>query len=175
MKNRDSPTLIVQHIVIQWTKSARGGRLAELRNKTPHALGLPTLSAPTDNRPRFVVHRVDYHDQNEFTKPFREQILTPLQSEPYLATNCSVKSQHDSSHIHFVWSNGAPTRTYSKKLVVEPETCTRVEYNARFAAIDDGGWNYSHEIVNATVAMASSKLFIGDAPGNHFSDLQALW
>ena len=173
MRQIVEPTLIVQHIHIQWTKCARGGRLAELRNRVPQAVALPPIPRQTDNAARYLVHRIEFHDLNDFKCPREQKILTPLRDTEYRVTNCTVDPE--TSQIHFSWSNGAQARTPNRFFPISSSTLTHLQYNARFAAIDDGSWNYTQEIVTATIALPATELFLNTAVGVQHVDLQHLW
>ena len=173
MRQAVTPVLIVQHIHIQWTKSARGGRLAELRNRIPRAASLPDIDPQADKADRYLVHRIGFHDQNEFASPHRQQILRPLAGSEYRVTNCTVDPTVP--QLNFTWSNGAPARTPNRSFPISSASVTRLQYNARFSAIDDGNWNYTHEIISAIIARPDTELFNQTAAGITHTDLQHLW
>lgn len=67
-----APCVIIQVVTTSWSKQARGGPLATLRNAVPERLPFPATQVAEDQC--CLVHHVDYADLHGFTRPDREHI-----------------------------------------------------------------------------------------------------
>ena len=63
------PHFVVQIIVVQWTKRARGGPLATSRNSVPERLVLPTTMTHHQDGEAGVVQTAIFDESNAFAAP----------------------------------------------------------------------------------------------------------
>ncbi len=173
MDKNIEPILIVQHINIKWSKSSRGGRLAQHRSRIPKTYPLAKTPSQTVKNATCLIHYIEFNETNEFGTPHKEKILVCGHKEKYEMLNCILDPK--SAQIHFAWSNGVPARTPNRTFSITSRTVTKIEYNARLASISDGNWHYVHEIIHATIAQPTTDLFLNIKPSMNFTGLQHLW
>lgn len=68
------PHLVVQIIVVQWTKRARGEPLATSRNSVPERLVLPTTMTRHQDGESAVVQTVTFDESNAFAAPTHDTV-----------------------------------------------------------------------------------------------------
>jgi hypothetical protein len=181
-----TPTLIVQHIHIKWTKTARGGHLAERRGAISNEFAVPTPPQTYDRKQHYIVHGVLFGERNEFTEPIGSQTTAPSIDTTFTTTNCTIELKDDSATVIYEWRDGAPERKVfdksgtpvpvRKRLQVHPGKWVRVEYNGRFTGLDRGDWWYEHSIINvALVAPDCLDVFLTSKPYSSFQQLEHLW
>ena len=171
------PVPIVQFISIWWSKTSRGGLLAEHRNQIPRAFPLPTPPATYDRFKHYMVHRIQFDEQNQFLEPLREAVEAPKIDIPFRTLNCSVEVTNETPIVKFHWQDGAPIRPYpTKAFHIKEREWMRLEYNARFSCRDFGMWSYKHEIINVALTDPETRdIFVATEPNDTYQDLAHLW
>ncbi|MCA9039207.1 MAG: hypothetical protein KDA65_02540 [Planctomycetaceae bacterium] len=179
-------TLIVQHILITWTKASRGGPLAERRSEIPVAFPVPHPPPVYDRNENYIVHKVDFGERNEFVSPIRSQTILRSIDTKFSTTNCTVEFTDAVADVVYEWRSGAPEQKFfdksgtpvpvRKRLNVETGKWVRVEYNVRFSGYDCGNWFYEHSIINVALATPESlDIFVTSKPSAEFQQLSHLW
>lgn len=168
--------LIVQHIRIEWTKTARGGELAECRSRIPKALPLPACPMVYDKQDHYFAQRLEFRECDAFAKP-RERLSTPQIDIPYRTVNCTVEWKNGAPLVEYAYCSGAPTQVgRPASWDVPRDAWIRVEYNGRFSGMDDGNWYYLHEIINVAFAeMEQTDIFTALPPQSEFRRVSHLW
>lgn len=178
--------LIIQHIQISWTKTSRGGRLAQLRNQIPKVFELIEPLATYDKQDHYFVHKIEFCESNEFKKPMQNTSLSPIVGEPYLFRNGMVESESGIFKIKSQWNEGQPPRriltktdnqfTEGKTFDITNDGWSQIEFNARLTDYDTGNWWYEHHIINSATAPSDSRnIFIESKPTTRFQELAHLW
>jgi hypothetical protein len=166
----------IQHIIIQWTKASRGGRLAECRSQIPHEFLLPSPPPIYDRLEHYILHRIDFAEQNQFKEPIRQKVIAPTIDVQFQSANCSLDINVEIPTLKFQWRDGAPMRTTVKSFVIPENRWVRVEYNCRFTDRYSGEWYYEHEIINvAQVTAETLDIFVATEPTILYQDLAHLW
>ncbi len=93
-----APRVIVQVIVVTWTKRARGGSLATRRNAVPERLALPEDVAQRQGDYALFSQTVTFDESNDFAAPIAETVRTfddipvPLGKDVYLSLHDDILS-----------------------------------------------------------------------------------
>lgn len=170
------PVIIIQRVTTSWTKDARGGENAALRNRVPAAVAIPTRDLrAVDNGP--IVHEVAFGAAYKFRRPTKNDVSTL--SLPLVLGCVSITGTDSGLGIKFRYNladGGAPERGWMRKDVkIGLGEWAQVIYNGRFSWAE-AGWSYQKVVVNAGVfERPSSKLFIQTEPSVRFSALGRLY
>lgn len=185
-ERNENLTVVVQHILIRWSKSSRGGSLAEQRNQIPRAFPVPAPKPRFDRQEWFPVHRIEFNESNQFHKPRHQTVEPHLIDIPYRTRNCTINADGEFPVITYEWRNGAPPRTYinkegasvsvKKAFSVAGNHWVQIESNGRFSCRDFGIWFYEHEIINvAFTDPVNRAIFTTTEPAETYQQLADLW
>ena len=165
MSNRsetDSPKLVVQHLLVSWTKKSRGGEAATLRSAVPAKYVLPSIGADG---------KVDVHllrcteesgfkvgsqfQQRRFKLPFW---LDPVKLDG-LGSNLLISLERGMKPY------GIPNRHYDLEFEIQLENWCQILLNRRLVDYDTGEWFYEKEVFNiAYVYVPKRELFVECEP-----------
>jgi hypothetical protein len=173
--------ILVQTILISWTKASRGGRLAELRSRVPKRL--PVRIA--DDSAPVVWHAVTYSERNDFVEPFSANTTIHISNNRFGCRNVEVEIREDSAILTYRYQTGVPARRFFDKsgnyvppehsIVVTENRWSSIEYNGRFSCIDTGNWWYEHVIVNVAVGTSiEANIFATSDPIEQYCQLTKL-
>ena len=180
-------TLIAQIIQTTWTKAARGGRKASLRNAVPLAFPIPS------SVDCFAIQSLNFGEQNGFVAPILQSLEERELASPLLYDWKSLRLQWDgrdmvASFRWSAWGAGAPKMIstweneggneegFQHDLLVPLDKWVRLRWMGRFSCMDSGQWWYEHTVAN--IAFMSSgvnpRLFIETTPSSEFRRLPIL-
>jgi hypothetical protein len=167
--------LIVQRIITEWTKASRGGTGAAKRNATPIALPLPPIHPSGSS---YVLHDVQYQEDNEFAPRFSTQ---DLELAPhFLVEPLLIHVTKEQIELRFQWSwnyCGAPERESHDLFPLAIGNWGRFTCNGRFGATTHCGsdWFYRKTVFNiALMAQFDTKVFLETLPVADKSSLARL-
>ncbi|MCA9070717.1 MAG: hypothetical protein KDA84_17425 [Planctomycetaceae bacterium] len=186
IERSETLTVLVQHILIRWSKSSRGGVLAERRNRIPRAFSLPSPEPRFDRTERFTVHKIEFGESNQFHKPLHITVDPPLIDIPYRSRNCTVEANREFPVVRYEYRDGAPPRTYidkegisvpvMKTFSIAENQWVQIEHNGRFSCRDFGIWSYEHEIINVAFTDPKNRaIFTTTQPTETYQQLADLW
>lgn len=174
--------IVIQVIHTRWTKQARGGRLAALRNRLPKELPIFTGESVSD----LLLQRIDFSDADSFSNP--KQSVTALPREPshWSEGNSEVHWLADSVQLHYRYQTGAPKQLFFRKgggataahhvIGIIPGHWGSIEYNQRHTDLDTGQWWYEHVVVNvASGNTIQEDYFLRMAPIERYRRISLLW
>ncbi len=155
--------LIIQHILVHWTKSSRGGAEATKRNAVPNALPISL----TQTSETGLLQYICYREETQFTAKESTTLLL-LERNYTIGATIISPTNTDGALVKFRWSywtSGAPERLNNRKdLTLVPGEWCQVLWNGRFTDGDTGQWWYEKHVVNIAVGDISRQLFRETAP-----------
>ncbi len=166
--------IVVQEIIVTWTKRARGGKAASVRNAVPEAFSLPHL--PEVAFPlALILDRVamGLHQKRVLTV---EEIV-PKKRRPVACT--ALTWADDLLTVTFPtkdYCTGAPQRFGPRTvLTLKPGLWGRVRYNGRYIGSFEGHWYYQKTVLNiGCFETVSESVFLSE-PNRVFSDMRQLF
>lgn len=171
-----SPAFHVQIIETHWTKQARGGELASLRNRVPLELRVEANQLERG----FLSVQVFRFDESDFSKPSLKSQRFALNDKLHFeygafSLDWEGKSATTKWLAPFV---GAPTPRFDNPnmgcFVVAPDEWVLLRWRERLSDMDEGSWSYAHTVVN--VARCDEKLEVdfSASPSRLFERLPSL-
>lgn len=161
--NKLSKKILVQHLVIEWDKSFRGGANAAKRNSLREEYLLPKEIITQKSNQQIPIHMIRFSSNNLFEKPSFERILYEKVKSDKVKHSCiTLKIKQNNIDVYFEYNSqcGAPPRYMynyeSKKKVplkekaftLNPNEFGKVIINGRFSDADTGNWRYKKHIFN---------------------------
>lgn len=183
---------ILQFILTEWEKSARGGEGAALRARVPAALPLPPgLASRTAEG--VAVHRVRFSPKNGFATAAAvsvEDLPFDAKTETFRLGCVELESEDEGLVVRYrwsTWSGGAPQRSMfdvggkehplkKQAFTLQPGQWGLLEYNGRFSDPDTSHWYYQHTRANvALVDGIDPELFTSAEPRFIHREIADLW
>lgn len=173
--------IAVQTITTTWTKKARGGPLATLRNRVPKRFALQLLEGSSS----LIWHAIRFSEDNRFQIPSAETVSESCGDNSFGCRNVEVTFTETSATLLYRYQTGAPAIQFfdSHGTPVPPEhginihsgRWASVEYNARYTDLYSGNWWYEHVTVNVAVGPSiSDNIFLANEPVGRFAQLARL-
>ena len=183
---------LLQFIVTEWDKSARGGEGAALRARVPAALPLPPelTSRAVEG---VAVHRVRFSHVNGFETPVAvsvEDLPFDAKKETFRLGCVELEPEDGGLVVRYrwsTWSGGAPQRSMfdaggkehpliKQAFMLQPSQWGRLEYNGRFSDPDTSYWYYQHTRANvAFLDVIEPELFTSAQPLFSHREIADLW
>lgn len=184
-----TPIVVIQTVIVGWTKQSRGGKAAQVRNQVPEQLELPpTLPAPTSTVARQCVI---YDEYNQFRSPIYQRWLdqSSVGSEPiavdlyedrgrlFVMPRLLLSASDGLLRVGFDWMrfDGAPRR-FPKidRYTLKSGEWVQLRCNARSS--EDWTWAYLKLVVNVSyTASFTPTLFCASTPTYQRLDMADLW
>lgn len=170
---REMTQVLIQHLLVDWTKLTRGGVGARKRSALPRAAKVPPIS----NMAPFVLHRLLYLERDDFRPA---STLITADSAAGLAVKVLEFSWQDSRlSVRFYRDgfNAATPSAYPFKNVftLQPQEWGRLEYNGRYSGMYSGEWWYEQHVYNIGLFDNwKPNVFVKTAPVSEFSELAQL-
>jgi hypothetical protein len=171
--------VLVQELVVTWTKDERGGKAATERNALPEAVPIPSFD--TSAYPLALVH-----DKVTFYAGMQHH-LTVEEYPPHPKPNFGcIWIAIDPATVSVTYAynrlfGGAPERTAYPRTVLTLGLGTwgRISYNGRFSERignrDGGAWFYKKMVFNIGYFDSPNyKIFLAE-PHHIFDDMADLW
>ena len=176
------PPLILQSISVRWTKAARGGPFAAIRNSIADAFVLPLdrIRAGTDWASSCVWHELEFEERNGLIAPLVERIGVAARSLPWqpLGENIQLDwaGEVGALRVGLTWRTGVPERwPISAACLLAPGEWGRIQYNYRTTVGFDSGWSYVLRRFNIGVGdPPEADWFVARPPTRRFVDLARL-
>jgi len=168
------PIILIQEIIVTWTKRARGGPAAAIRNAIPEALPLPPLP-PVEFPLTLITDRVSMGMSPKHTLKAIE-----IQANKRYPVACTSLMLNDADlTVSFPTRDscaGAPHRFGPRTVLnLALGSWGKVRYNGRYIGSFEGHWCYQKVVLNiAYVEAASATIFLG-TPHRPFSDMRHLF
>jgi hypothetical protein len=166
--------IIIQRIIVEWTKKSRGGIGAKRRSQIDEALRIPPTS---DSTSTYVFHNVriaEWFDFNEQATMETSSAKKQLETEPL---NFHVAA--GVLKTRFCWSRehcGAPSRESRDLFVLSKNQWARFVCNGRFSKdLDTGEWTYHKTVFNiSNEKQFDEELFLRGTPSTIAKSLSTL-
>lgn len=170
--------LVVQQVHTRWTKEARGGRNAVLRNAVPESRSLP-VERMKNAKPRVLHHQLTY-GYEQFTQPTGDLLRGTSVWGSFTFGCVTVHGDEEGVSATFRYDRGCagvPDRGWARKtLFLTGDTWGQIVYNGRFVPDWDGDWWYEKMVVNIGLfERLSSGLFTRTEPTYRFSAMSELF
>lgn len=167
--------LIVQRIQTRWTKLSRGGKLAALRNSTPHGISLADIPVQHE---ACMFHEIEFDECNNFrpeTVARFEKPTSHFQIEPVFF---HVTQTHCELRFNWSWAHcGAPERESYSLFKLAPGQWGQFICNGRFGPQTMSGdeWRYQQTVFNVGYKTSPNcRLFVDNEPDARGSSLAIL-
>ena len=174
--------IVIQHIHLMWTKTARGGNAARWRNALPRHFPLPleSFAAPV------TLHRIDYP---EWMGPEHRERIERYKSVAKLdVRDLSIEMRDDSlvvRHVRDRHNAAIADRLYpdeSGNTVFEVDAfCLSLDEwgqlrsNGRYVDIDTGNWWYEQSVYNIGLfSGVDVRRFVSTIPDHQFVEMASL-
>ena len=157
--------ILIQRIIIEWTKASRGGPGAAVRNSFPEAFPVPPFEETNDS---IVVHTIRFREWDKFER--REDLHRFNSSMSAHIEPLRIYCQDDHLVVRFVWDwmhCGAPERDSHEIFHVAQGKWGRFSCNGRFGPTSSSGcvWRYHKTVFNiALVESPDTNLFVDSEP-----------
>ena len=165
--------LVVQEIIVTWTKKSRGGAMAAQRNAIPEAFPLPSV-------PDIKYSSALVHNKVTFYKGAHHHITVEALLQKNVYWGCT-SAYWDGTHIVVTFSynrncGGAPDRIAfpRKVLTLALGTWGRVRHNGRFSGIE-GQWTYQKTVLNIGYFDNLTENVFLTKPQRVFSEMADVW
>lgn len=173
--------IAVQTITTTWTKKARGGPLATLRNRVPKQFVLQLLGESSP----LTWHVIRFSEDNEFRMPSAETVSESCDDSSFGCHNIEVTFTETSATLLYRYQTGAPAIQFfdrhgtpvppEHRINIPSHRWASVEYNARYTDLYSGNWWYEHVTVNVAVGPSiSDNVFLANKPIERFTQLTRL-
>lgn len=146
--------IVVQEVVVRWTKRSRSGAGAALRNRVPELLPLPWVPEAPGGPLSMVHHQATFREEDGFATPVQHVRAEAVEPDGALHFGC-VQLQRVEGALEVVFAYtaecGAPARTrYPRRVFRLGEgEWGRVAYNGRFGSpVGEGTWSYHRTTLN---------------------------
>ncbi|MFO0589778.1 MAG: hypothetical protein U0441_19720 [Polyangiaceae bacterium] len=143
--------VLLQHILVRWTKRSRGAPRAAQRNAVPSA-----VPVSIERLDKWVIQEVSFHENTDFRRKMeRQRALHDYEEEGRCLT---LRTDHDGLHVGFRWSVyvGAPRRPdRPEAFLLKQGDYGRVVVNGRQA--EESTHVYSLHTYNITLAEAPAE------------------
>ena len=187
------PTLLVQHICLEWSKDCRGGNAAQQRSQYPKAMQLPKdlLSYDYVGLPAHFVYILQSPDEFKVINNCHKLMEWRSNGTMRLAPFELIQQDHRILvQYRYDWHIGAmPERhIYDKCGQIQPlkELALDLSYgdfgqavcNGRFSDVDTGQWYYKLNILNVMLLKESTDsltCFTDRKPNKVYAKLDHLW
>lgn len=184
--------ILLQHVVIEWDKSYRGGSNAAKRNSVKEKYNLPENLIIEGNVEEVPVHMIRFSSSNEFEKPWFEKVLHEKVKSNIIKHGCVfIEIKEDCLDVVFEYDSqncGAPSRykydPQSKKklylkekaFTLNPDEFGKIIVNGRFSDSDTGNWWYEKQIFNIIYTYSPDKdIFKKIKVAKEYSQLAKMW
>ena len=171
--------VVIQEIETVWTKSARGGKRAILRNAIPEAVKIPYNLTDIINIQR-LYHSLRYNtNYKQRTQP-TEDIRVSSTFHSITAGCVHVEGNNNlvlASFQYNIECGGAPNRKWlGKTLRIAPNEWGQMIYNGLFVYRGSHFWLCKKTVVNVGIfERITPGLFTRSAPTHRFSAMAEIW
>jgi len=170
-----APVVLIQEIMVWWTKASRGAPGAAVRRVVPQALPLPAGAAPAPE-PAYVRHVVRYDEANRFQAPLSSDLRVQELRGTIHEHNIAASLVDDELRVDLAWGWGAPMRHPTRGiLALAHGEWGRVRFNHRSSGYDDP-WRYALYTFNIGLFEAPPlDVFASTEPVKCYSNMADLW
>jgi hypothetical protein len=178
--------VIIQVINVSWTKAARGGSLARLRNKVEKTYLLEIKGIGIEEK-KVLVNEIYFSEGNKFQSPVNNKIMVLEAEDIYKIKNVEVNRKENSLMVVLNSEGMNPkrwkmdstgTRFPIKQTAFEllKGKWGQIRYNNRFSSFSTGNWFYEETTINlAFCDKFNPDLFTSTKPDCTFSCMATLW
>ncbi|MEL6152272.1 MAG: hypothetical protein AAFV33_23420 [Chloroflexota bacterium] len=167
--------LIVQTIVTEWGKAARGGKAASMRSRVPEALPIP--DAPEPVKAMCVYQQTAKYTHIPYNEPHLTSEVYPIRPAQRHQSGCvqiHVKADELTvTYVYGIYCAGAPQRSaFPKIMPVRAGKTARVVYNGRFGFANQ--WRYRKTAVNIILTEKVERSVFLSEPDHIMQDIAHL-
>ncbi len=140
-----APLVLLQTIMTQWSKAARGAPAAALRRGVPDALLIPAALTPTPVV-GVIRHEVRCGERDGFRIPESSTVQRDVLNDTLHAHNLSVTLNEELLRVDLAWTYGAPMRHPVRGIMsLAVGEWGRVRFNYRTSSAP---WVYVQAVAN---------------------------
>lgn len=167
--------IVVQEILIEWSKDSRGGPKAGKRNAVPEVFVLPEI--PRLIETPVLHHWISVEEGRGFALDRADSTLSQAVL-PFKAGSIEVRERGSEivvTYRHNGMMAGAPTRVAPpKNIPLVVDQWMRIAYNGRYGG--EGHWWYRKMIFNIGLfTEPRANVFMATSPRKEVRDLADLW
>lgn len=171
------PTIILQQIIVRWTKQSRGGANATKRNAVADAF---PLDIPAHDFPFALVHhQLNFNEDSNFESPEITINVEPMHPPTSISDLACMKFDIQAERVimqplETMACLGAPPRNLEfKRIQLAVGQWGRLMLNGRFGFAN--AWSYQKSVTNiAFVEAIDHNIFLGE-PDQFIQMMADLW
>lgn len=171
--------IVLQEIVTTWTKAARGGAGARMRNSVPEFYLLPNEWSGTPTTETFFHQRVHYDRYHDFTKPTNTVNISLLPADrwTYLNGGLALHLYPEGLAVEWRWTGevGAPERSsYPRRIaMLKSGQWAKLRHNGRMG--HSNYWMYRKSVVYIGVVDVYTPSIFSNPPVSVLEEMADLW
>ncbi len=153
--------ILIQKVIVEWTKKSRGAPLANKRNLIPEIFQIPIESVMLKDN-QYIKYELVFDERDDFLK--KEKYNIEVIKELIVEENIRIYKKENRigiSYCHVPSISGGPERKHncSEKQLFELQVghWRMVRYNGRYADWDTGEWSYHKAVFNIACACETHK------------------